>query len=105
VTENRNAVARQVHVGFDAAHAGIESRLERRQRIFWLKRTGAAMALQIEQWRHCLIADEKKPRGGNAVPREASGKKVDSSRESVQSPNPNISLRHRQRIVKMSLPE
>src|SRR5579875_2774830 len=45
VTKNDNAVARQMHICFEATDADIESGLERRQRIFRMKSTSAAMAL------------------------------------------------------------
>ena len=42
--KNGHAVARQMHVGFDAGDAGVEGGLERGQRIFRLETAGSAMA-------------------------------------------------------------
>ena len=52
MTEDGDAVARQMHVGFNAADSGVKRGLERRQRVFRMSSPSAAMALQIEQWDH-----------------------------------------------------
>ena len=49
MTENHDAVAGEVEVGFDAGNAGVEGRFKGGQRVFRLQAAGAAVALEVKR--------------------------------------------------------
>jgi hypothetical protein len=54
MTEDHDAIARQVQVGFDGSSGGIEGGLEGGEGILRLKTAGAAVSLKVEEKRrHC----------------------------------------------------